>query len=136
MCLCSSDDKPVLPTDIHLCLLKKTKWRYITFCEKWINLYIVLFQLNIETTYILCLSSRGLWKEISNSDGQPFKYIHKTNNHFSPQLTETMMTIKNTIIYDVRDPGPGFGQPEMCGGVRLVYWKNLVLSFMCSEACN
>ena len=46
------------------------------------------------------------------------------------------MTIKNTIIYDVRDPGPGFGQPEMCGGVRLVYWKNLVLSFMCSEARN
>ena len=43
------------------------------------------------------------------------------------------MTIKMTMIYDVRDPGPGFGQPEMCGGVN---WKNLVLSFMCLEARN
>ena len=41
-----------------------------------------------------------------------------------------------TMKYDVRDPGPGFGQPEMCGGVRLVNWKNLVLSFMCLEARN
>jgi hypothetical protein len=44
-----------------------------------------------------------------------------------------MMTIKMTMKYDVRDPGPGFGQPEMCGGVN---WKNLVLSFMCLEARN
>jgi len=46
------------------------------------------------------------------------------------------MTIKMTMIYDVRDPGPGFGQPEMCGGVKLVNWKNLVLSFLCLEARN
>jgi hypothetical protein len=71
-----------------------------------------------------------------DSDGQQFKYIHKANNHFSPQLIETMMTITKTMIYDVRNQSPGFGQAQMCGGVKPVNWKNLLLSFLCLEICN
>ena len=40
------------------------------------------------------------------------------------------------MIYDVRNQGPGFGQAQMCGGVKPVNQKNLLLSFQCLEVCN
>jgi hypothetical protein len=40
--------------------------------------------------------------------------INKTNNHLSPQLIEQ----KNTMIYDIGNPGPGLGQAQICGVVK------------------
>jgi hypothetical protein len=40
--------------------------------------------------------------------------INKMNNDLSPQLIEIIK--KKTTTFHVRDPGPGFGQPQKCGG--------------------
>ena len=40
--------------------------------------------------------------------------INKMNNDLSPQLIEIIK--KKTTAFHVRDPGPGFGQPQKCGG--------------------
>ena len=43
--------------------------------------------------------------------------INKTNNHLSPQPLNIK---KNTMTYEAGNPGPGLGQAEKCGKVKLV----------------
>ena len=43
--------------------------------------------------------------------------INKTNNHISLQ---PIAHKKKTMTYDVVNPGPGLGQAQKCGRVKLV----------------
>jgi len=41
--------------------------------------------------------------------------FNKTYNHLSPHISEHE---QNTTTYGVRNPGPGLGQTQTCGGVK------------------
>ena len=62
-------------------------------------------------------------RKFLNSDGQQFHLsINKTNinNHLLHQIIEHQ---KKTTTYDVGNPGPGLGQAQKCGGIKLFFFN-------------
>ena len=52
-----------------------------------------------------------------NNDGQQFHQYQQNKQH---PLNLNSLNIKKITIYDLGNPGSGFGQAETCGGVKSV----------------
>ena len=83
--------------------------------------YIVIHWIIICIQYVLTSSAElnrtTLWKDILNSDGQQIPTI-STRQTITSYLNS--LNIKKTTTYDIRNPSPGLGQAQKCGGVKLV----------------
>ena len=66
-------------------------------------------------TSLQIITNKKLWKESFKSDGQQF-HQYQQNEQWPLTSTHWNYKKKKTTTFHVRDPGPGFGQPQKCGG--------------------
>ena len=59
-----------------------------------------------------------LWKESLNSDGQQF-HQYQQRKHLTSDLNSS--NIEKTTTYDIRNPGPGVGLPQICFEIKPAY---------------
>jgi hypothetical protein len=99
------------------------------------NFYIAVFgeahniQFNMKRKFKQLWSSTFslIWKE-SLSDGHQFH--QNQQNEQSPLILTTLTEHKkNSMTYEVGNPGPGLGQAQECGRVKLVNKISILLSW-------
>ena len=75
-----------------------------------VSIFLRVFDHTVKTVLV--------WRERLNSVGQQFQHNQQTKQ--SP-LIVAHWTQKNTMAYDVGNPGPGLGQRHTYGGVKLLH---------------
>jgi hypothetical protein len=69
---------------------------------------------NVEETLVYLMGLSSLFRRSFHNQTSLF---HKMTFKASVFIVSAFVSFKNTMTYDVRNPGPSLGQSQKCGGV-------------------